>query len=104
MQAMQIVCLIFAILAKGAIIVVSVNNLLRKQGYPHIIIIAAMGTMILGDIFCMIPTTATGIIGLIFWLLAWLGLAAGYVLMNLYSWGMMPAKAPAEAPPQQTAG
>jgi len=93
MQAMFIVTIIFAILAKGGLGALAVINLTQKKGSLYIIIIASLGVLVLGDIFAMIgiaaAVNACGIIGCIFWLLGWPGLAVGNILLHLKS--MAPA-------------
>ena len=105
MQAMFIVALVFAILAKGVIMAISIVSLVRKRGWQHILIVSALGTLALGDIFTMIAvgagSSACGIIAGIFWLLGWPVFAAGVVLLNLALFRQIAATLAAPAAEEQ---
>ena len=102
MQALLTVAFIFAILAKCAMILLSVMGMLKRkhQQLGYLILLAALGILLLGDIMFLIGGRAI-IVGCIFMILGWPGFAAGLILLNLDLVKQLPIAADIVAPPER---
>ncbi|MFP4355474.1 MAG: hypothetical protein ACLFUJ_10180 [Phycisphaerae bacterium] len=78
-----IATMIIAMLSMALMIALFAIRLSRTKAVSDVVIVAALGLMLLGALFLAIFNRVTMIMGSIFWMIAWPGLAAGFVLANL---------------------
>jgi hypothetical protein len=83
MSGMLIAAMIFAMLAQAVLLTLFALRLAKTKHWVDIVIVSSLGLMILGSLFIAILNRVTVIMGGIFWILAWPGLAAGFVFDQL---------------------
>ena len=79
---MFIAAMIVMMLSLAVMIFIVAMRTSQTKSWQDIVQLSSLGALFLGALFFVIPTTVTGVIGLIFWIPGWLGLAASFVLLN----------------------
>lgn len=105
MTAITIIAMIFAMFATGLLITIYILRLQRKMHWQEALALGSLGVMFLAHLFLMIGIAAgsngMSITSMIFYLLAWPGLATAFLMMHLDLFAGLAGKVQAAQAQQQ---